>query len=176
MPSTIASGIRICPSRLSRLFRTDQAGSLVQGQVQGSSTALRVRACVHRVTGPAMATSIGRRPFPGGSMRLVRAASWKVSKSTAGAILLRASRLVPAASRGVARSCRQKMFTSRHDLRVWDSHLDQAFPQLDTRLSVARRRAEMYADLEPLRLLRNRIAHHEPIFTRNLTDDLAKIM
>lgn len=70
----------------------------------------------------------------------------------------------------------QKMFTSRHDLRVWDPHLDQAFPQLDTRLSVARRRAEMYADLEQLRLLRNRIAHHEPIFTRNLTDDLAKII
>ena len=34
----------------------------------------------------------------------------------------------------------------------------------------------MYERLEEIRKLRNRIAHHEPIFTRNLTGDLQKIV
>lgn len=31
--------------------------------------------------------------------------------------------------------------------------------------------AYTYAYLQSIRHLRNRIAHHEPVFTRNLTDD-----
>ena len=48
-------------------------------------------------------------------------------------------------------------------------------PNLDSTKTVAQLRQEIYADLEHVRLLRNRIAHHEPIFNRNLTDDLDKI-
>ena len=33
----------------------------------------------------------------------------------------------------------------------------------------------IFSDLDQIRKLRNRIAHHEPIFTRNLDDDFKKI-
>lgn len=36
-------------------------------------------------------------------------------------------------------------------------------------------RARMHADLEQIRQLRNRIAHHEPIFARDLAVDLLTI-
>jgi hypothetical protein len=36
-------------------------------------------------------------------------------------------------------------------------------------------RAQAYADLQAIRHLRNRIAHHEPVFTRNLADDYQRI-
>jgi hypothetical protein len=69
----------------------------------------------------------------------------------------------------------QKMFTSRFDVRLWSVHLRSVLPNLDPAKTVAQLRQEIYADLEHVRLLRNRIAHHEPIFKRNLTDDFDKI-
>jgi len=42
---------------------------------------------------------------------------------------------------------------------------------LDPAKSIAALRQSIYADLERVRLLRNRIAHYEPIFTRVLADD-----
>src|SRR3546814_16415609 len=36
-------------------------------------------------------------------------------------------------------------------------------------------RAAAYADLQIIRRLRNRIAHHEPIFMRNIADDYQRI-
>ena len=69
----------------------------------------------------------------------------------------------------------QKMFTSRYDVRLWDVHLRRVLPNLATVKTVAVLRKEIYADLEHVRFLRNRIAHHEPIFRRNLNDDLDKI-
>jgi hypothetical protein len=69
----------------------------------------------------------------------------------------------------------QKMFTSRHDGRVWSPHLMQVLPNLDRTKTVAQLRGEIYHDLEHVRLLRNRIAHHEPIFKRPLRDDLYKV-
>ncbi|MBP9035013.1 MAG: hypothetical protein KBG29_14020, partial [Pseudomonadales bacterium] len=36
-------------------------------------------------------------------------------------------------------------------------------------------RLQIYNELEQIRTLRNRIAHHEPIFARNLADDFQKI-
>lgn len=69
----------------------------------------------------------------------------------------------------------QKMFTSRHDFRVWGTHLRRVFPNLDSTKSVAQHRQTIYDDLEHIRMLRNRIAHHEPIFQRNLADDFVKI-
>jgi hypothetical protein len=49
-------------------------------------------------------------------------------------------------------------------------------PNLDVAQSVASLRQAVYFDLEQLRKLRNRIAHHEPIFSRNLNDDLQRVV
>jgi len=49
-------------------------------------------------------------------------------------------------------------------------------PHLDPAKPVSILREDIYNDLEQIRFLRNRIAHHEPIFARNLNDDLQKIV
>ncbi len=69
----------------------------------------------------------------------------------------------------------QNMFTGRHDKRVWDVHLRRVLPNLGSGKTVAQLRREIYEDLDHVRVLRNRIAHHEPIFRRNLAADLATI-
>ncbi|WP_185732324.1 hypothetical protein [Burkholderia sp. Bp8963] len=70
----------------------------------------------------------------------------------------------------------QKMFTVRNDTRLWDPHLRRVFPNLDPSVSVATHRQLIYGQLEDIRKLRNRIAHHEPIFNRNLLQDYSTIM
>jgi hypothetical protein len=69
----------------------------------------------------------------------------------------------------------QTMFTSRFDARLWSLHLRTILPHADATKTVAQVRALVYHELEQLRKLRNRIAHHEPIFTRNLADDFQKV-
>jgi hypothetical protein len=69
----------------------------------------------------------------------------------------------------------QKMFTSRYDERIWGAQLRRVQPNTCRVKSVAELRLEIYNDLEQLRKLRNRIAHHEPVFNRNMADDYAKI-
>ena len=68
------------------------------------------------------------------------------------------------------------MFTRRYDARIWDKHLQRVMPNLDPKQSLPMLRESIYKDLEQIRLLRNRIAHHEPIFNRNLTDDYQNIL
>ena len=70
----------------------------------------------------------------------------------------------------------QSIFTSRHDQRFWNLYLTELFPNMDTSKSIQDRRKLIYDELEQIRRLRNRIAHHEPIFTRNLSDDYQKIL
>lgn len=69
----------------------------------------------------------------------------------------------------------QSLFTQRFDQRIWDPYLRTVFPYTDPKKSVKSIRPRIYNDLEQLRRLRNRIAHHEPIFNRNLSDDLKKV-
>lgn len=69
----------------------------------------------------------------------------------------------------------QQLFTHRHDVRLWNSHLKRVFPEHDPKKAVVAIRKSIYADLEVIRKLRNRIAHHEPIFTRNLKQDLERM-
>ena len=69
----------------------------------------------------------------------------------------------------------QKMFTGRFDARLWNPHLRAVFPHLDTSKTVQELRGLIHTDLEQLRALRNRIAHHEPIFKRSLADDFGKL-
>lgn len=70
----------------------------------------------------------------------------------------------------------QKMFTGRYDTRIWIPHLCRTLPNLEADQTVAQSRKRIYADLERVRLLRNRIAHHEPIFSRVLEDDYQVIL
>lgn len=69
----------------------------------------------------------------------------------------------------------EKMFTSRHDHRIWNSQLKRVMPNLDDSKSVAENRRKVFDDLNQIRLLRNRIAHHEPVFTRDLLADFQLI-
>lgn len=69
----------------------------------------------------------------------------------------------------------QKMFTQRFDARLWSHCLAQVLPGADRTVPWHVLRACMHNDLEQIRRLRNRIAHHEPIFTRALGNDLATI-
>jgi hypothetical protein len=41
---------------------------------------------------------------------------------------------------------------------------------------VSELRESLYDDLEAIRKLRNRIAHHEPIFARNIPEDFQNIL
>ena len=70
----------------------------------------------------------------------------------------------------------QYLFVKSHDARLWTKHFAQIFPGYYTALSIDAARAQVYADLEAIRRLRNRIAHHEPIFSRNLSDDKDRII
>lgn len=69
----------------------------------------------------------------------------------------------------------ETMFTTRHDQRLWNRHLLGVLPHLDRSTPINVLRGRIAEDLKQLRLLRNRIAHHEPIFKRTLADDFAKI-
>lgn len=69
----------------------------------------------------------------------------------------------------------QRLFTRRFDDRIWRPHLRTIMPLLDPAKKISELRALIYAELDELRKLRNRIAHHEPIFLRNLADDIQKI-
>lgn len=69
----------------------------------------------------------------------------------------------------------QTMVTSRFDARLWEHHLRSAFPHADGTKTIAQIRSTVYAELEKIRKLRNRIAHHEPVFQRDLSDDFQKI-
>lgn len=69
----------------------------------------------------------------------------------------------------------QTMFTSRFDDRIWTPHLRVVMPHVNAHKSVSDLRGLIYGELDQLRKLRNRIAHHEPIFKRNLHDDFHKI-
>jgi hypothetical protein len=70
----------------------------------------------------------------------------------------------------------EKMFTVRHDSRLWDNHLRRVLPFAPSTLSVQSIRSQVNSDIRDIRQLRNRIAHHEPIFTRQLSDDYTKIL
>lgn len=69
----------------------------------------------------------------------------------------------------------EKVFTQGQDSRIWDAHFRAVLPGAPAVLTVAQARAKVFADLEAIRRFRNRIAHHEPIFARNLTADYASI-
>ena len=52
----------------------------------------------------------------------------------------------------------------------------RVLPNLSPARPVRQSRQEIYDNLEEIRTLRNRIAHHEPVFTRNLASDFQRIV
>lgn len=69
----------------------------------------------------------------------------------------------------------QKLFTRRFDQRIWHRHLRTVLPNLPSNKTDTECRELIYDELEKVRYLRNRIAHHEPVFSRNLSDDIARV-
>ncbi len=66
----------------------------------------------------------------------------------------------------------QMMLTGRFDKRLWNNYLVASFPNASYRTSnCSQLRQKLYAELDVIRKLRNRIAHHEPIVSRMLHDD-----
>ena len=64
----------------------------------------------------------------------------------------------------------QKLITARFDQDLWEKQFYQVFPNiLETDLKTERQK--LHEQIEQIRRLRNRIAHHEPIFNRNLQND-----
>lgn len=62
------------------------------------------------------------------------------------------------------------LLSSKYESTLWTSHFRHAFPSLHPR-----RRTVVYEAVESVVYLRNRIAHHEPIFRRELGRDLSQI-
>ncbi|WP_197708852.1 Abi family protein [Leminorella richardii] len=62
----------------------------------------------------------------------------------------------------------QRLLTRNNDCRLWNKHLNAIFPHIDPSWEINQRRQFIYERLERIRKLRNRIAHHEPIFLREL--------
>ncbi len=62
------------------------------------------------------------------------------------------------------------LLANRYHQRLWVPALHAAFPHL-----ICPRR-ELHRKQESLRKLRNRIAHHEPVFARNLTADHDRLL
>lgn len=69
----------------------------------------------------------------------------------------------------------EKTFTVGQDARLWVPHMNAAFPGIPAGTPVPVARANAYAALIAVRELRNRIAHHEPIFTRNIADEYQRL-
>lgn len=69
----------------------------------------------------------------------------------------------------------EKMLTHGHDGAIWNAHFRTVFPNSDAQKSVQILRREGYDNLERIRDLRNRIAHHEPIFRRNIHGEYDRI-
>lgn len=68
----------------------------------------------------------------------------------------------------------EKMFTARHDERLWEKRILSSFPNASV-MSTAELRKIIHDDIFSIRTLRNRIAHHEPIFSRDVMDDYHRI-
>lgn len=69
----------------------------------------------------------------------------------------------------------QSMFTSSQDMRIWNSQLPLVFPGMSANLTISEARQKIHDEIEAVRRFRNRIAHHEPIFTRNSVQEYQRL-
>jgi hypothetical protein len=69
----------------------------------------------------------------------------------------------------------ERMFTGRHDNAIWNHHLRTVLPNMDAHKTVQQLRGEAFNTLQSIRDLRNRIAHHEPVFKRDIQEEFDRI-
>ena len=69
----------------------------------------------------------------------------------------------------------QYMFTARHDDAIWNPHLFTVLPNANLGISPQAIRKDAFDAMSSIRELRNRIAHHEPIFGRNIANEFGLI-
>ena len=70
----------------------------------------------------------------------------------------------------------EKIFTVGQDGRLWLPHFRTVFPGVPLATPIPQARARAFNTIMGIRKFRNRIAHHEPIFARNLGDDYATVL
>lgn len=66
------------------------------------------------------------------------------------------------------------MLTARHDGRLWKPWLKVEFPGC-TEPTPGKCRNALHREFEEVRKLRNRVAHHEPVFSRDLAADYERM-
>lgn len=69
----------------------------------------------------------------------------------------------------------ERMLTKRHDERLWAQQFATIFSNAPTDRSMSELRQEVHTYVNEVRELRNRIAHHEPIFSRDLRAVLGRM-
>jgi hypothetical protein len=69
----------------------------------------------------------------------------------------------------------QQMFVSRYNQQFWKPHLHSLFPNAPANMPCDQLRGSIFNDLDTIRKLRNRIAHHEPIINQNIYSVMNKI-
>lgn len=67
------------------------------------------------------------------------------------------------------------MYTGRHDGRLWNPYLRREYPNIPAAMITSAARDKIHKTTDKVRDLRNRIAHHEPIFSRNLQAEFSEI-
>jgi hypothetical protein len=67
------------------------------------------------------------------------------------------------------------MYTGRHDGRLWNQYLRKEYPNIPQNISVRVARDKIHSAADKVRDLRNRIAHHEPIYSRDLEAEYKEI-
>jgi signal transduction histidine kinase len=69
----------------------------------------------------------------------------------------------------------EKILRARHEGTIWNHKFLDVFPNAPRGLQVTTVREVMRDAVQEIRELRNRIAHHEPIITRDLALDLQRL-
>ncbi len=67
------------------------------------------------------------------------------------------------------------LFTKGQDDRLWKPYFHECFPGAPDELPISELRQTAHENLIKIRRLRNRIAHHEPIFSRNIAAEYERI-
>lgn len=70
----------------------------------------------------------------------------------------------------------QNLFTQSFENDIWNKNLPAVIHNVPSGYPIPVMREHIYGLLRDVRLLRNRIAHHEPLINRNLMEDYGKIL
>ena len=138
------------------------------GPLQGLEVALRN--ALHRELSRVFGTSwydVPLKPLAPRAQDLIREAKAAIAHSRKPVI---PPRVVAALSFGFWVSLLGPGPSGLYEMRLWRPILHHAFPHAKLP------RKDVHHPLDQLRLLRNRIAHHEPIFTRPLAEDYQSVL